>query len=254
MCFVDIQKAFDSVRLVDIVRLLKKENIPCNLIKLIVNIYMNTRMKVKHNEQISQAITTGQGIRQGDSLSPILFNLVMKHILNNLSNKKGYYFGSYNINSICYADDTVLIAESEDDLQRLLFQFYKTCQSFNMRISTQKTKCITISKEPLRCKLAINEYLIEQVMEIQYLGVTITSDGRSIKEAKEQSIKANRIAGCLNHSIWQNQYLRKDTKVRIYKAVIRPVLSYAAETRADSKKNMPNDGSVGNAGVEKNYK
>lgn len=91
-------------------------------------------------------------------------------------------------------------------------------------------------------------------MEIQYLGVTITSDGRSIKEAKEQSIKANRIAGCLNHSIWQNQYLRKDTKVRIYKAVIRPVLSYAAETRADSKKNMPNDGSVGNAGVEKNYK
>lgn len=193
-------------------------------------------MKVKHNEQISQAITTGQGIRQGDSLSPILFNLVMKHILNNLSNKKGYYFGSYNINSICYADDTVLIAENEDDLQRLLFQFYKTCQSFNMRISTQKTKCITISKEPLRCKLAINEYLIEQVMEIQYLGVTITSDGRSIKEAKEQSIKANRIAGCLNHSIWQNQYLRKDTKVRIYKAVIRPVLSYAAETRADSKK------------------
>lgn len=142
--------------------------------------------------------------------------------------------GKYNINILCYADDTLLIAENEDDLQRLLYEFSKICKNFNLKISTQKTKAMTIAKNPIRCKLVVDNQIIEQVLEIKYLGITLTSSGQTEKEIKEQIIKGNRIAGCLNYSIWYNKHLKQDSKVRIYKSIIRPILTYAAETRSET--------------------
>ena len=83
--------------------------------------------------------------------------------------------GDKEIKAICYADDVALISESEDDLQRLLYKFGQTASAFHMLISTSKTQCLTIAKEPLRCTLAVYEKSIEQVMNFKYLGVTITS-------------------------------------------------------------------------------
>ena len=64
----------------------------------------------------------------------------------------------------------------------------------------------------------------------------------------------SKISGCLNEIIWSNRYLRNVTKVRIYKSVIRPILTYAAETRNRYRKNYTNIGSNRNENVEKNYK
>ena len=52
------------------------------------------------------------------------------------------------------------------------------------------------------------------------------------------SIKASRISGCLNETIWSIKYLRNEAKVRIYKSIVRPILTYAAETRTDTAKTM----------------
>ena len=49
-------------------------------------------------------------------------------------------------------------------------------------------------------------------------------------EVRHQAIKASRISGCLNETIWSNKYLRNEAKVRIYKSVVRPIPTYAAET------------------------
>lgn len=160
----------------------------------------------------------------------------MNEIIRTLVKMNGYRMGAHKINILCYADDAVLFAECEDDLQRLLFQFYTASKRKNMEISINKTKCMTIAKDPLRCKLAIENKPIEQVMQLKYLGTTITSSGMSLQEVKDQVTKANRIAGCLNHAIWYNKYLRQESKLRIYKSVVRPILSYSAETRSDSVK------------------
>ena len=72
--------------------------------------------------------------------------------------------GDKEIKVICYAEDVVLISESEDHLQRLLYKFEKTASAFNMLISTSKTQCLTIAKKPLRCKLAVYERSMKQVM------------------------------------------------------------------------------------------
>ena len=56
---------------------------------------------------------------QGDSLSPLLFNIVMNEIIKYLKGLQGYPLGDENVNMVCYADDATLVADNEDDLQRL---------------------------------------------------------------------------------------------------------------------------------------
>ena len=63
--------------------------------------------------------------------------------------------GNKRIGVVCYAVDTAIIAESENDLKRQLFQFFQASHQLNKNISTSKTKCMTIAKQPLRCKLAV---------------------------------------------------------------------------------------------------
>ncbi|XP_055379481.1 uncharacterized protein LOC129610789 [Condylostylus longicornis] len=104
-----------------------------------------------------------------------------------------------------------------------------------MLISTSKTKSMTISKHPLRVKLAVYNQPIEQVMEFKYLGNLITSSRDLSKEVKTQSIKAASISGYLRDVIWKNSYMRISSKIRIYKTCVRPVLTYGVETRADTK-------------------
>ena len=64
--------------------------------------------------------------------------------------KRGYWMGDKEIKAIYYADHVVFISESEDDFQRLLYKFEQTASAVNMLISTSKTQCLTIAKEPLR--------------------------------------------------------------------------------------------------------
>ena len=101
-----------------------------------------------------------------------------------LTSPKSSTMGDKEIKAICYADDVVLISESEDNLQRLLYKFEETASAFNMLISTSKKQCITIAREPLRCKLAVYGRSMEQIMIFKYLGVTLLSSRDLQKEVK----------------------------------------------------------------------
>ena len=236
LCFIDLEKAFDRVQLRDIIHLLYDRQIPHNLIKTIENIYTGNSAQAKVNNEYTEPIPTEKGIRQGDSLSPLLFNIVMDEIIKKVRKLKGYRMGDREIKILCYADDAVLIGESEDDVQKLLQVFNRTAKSLNMNISTAKTKCMTTSKTPLRCKLVVDGKIIHQEMKFKYLGVEISGYGDVETEVREQTNKAARIAACLNNTIWRNKHMRIETKARIYKATIRPIMTYTAETRPETTK------------------
>ena len=95
-----------------------------------------------------------------------------------------------------------------------------------MLISTSKTQCLTIAKEPLRYKLAVYGKSMEQVMNFKYLGVTITSSG--------DLEKAFLISGYLRDIIWRSKYMSMDSQTRIYKTCVRTIMTYAIETRAEN--------------------
>ncbi|XP_045475000.1 uncharacterized protein LOC123680922 [Harmonia axyridis] len=105
-----------------------------------------------------------------------------------------------------------------------------------MKISSDKTKCMVISKEPVRCKLELEGVVIQQTMSFKYLGVEITSHRHLYSEVQQQATKAAQITGYLNTMVWQNKYMLQETKVRLYKAMVRPIMTYAVETRAETER------------------
>jgi hypothetical protein len=93
---------------------------------------------------------------------------------------------------------------------------------------------MVISKEPLRSKLVVEENVIEQIMEMKYLGIRLSSYGNMEDESKEQVTKANKVTCCLNDTIWRKKYIKKETKSRIYKAVVRLIKTYTAKIGPDT--------------------
>lgn len=138
--------------------------------------------------------------------------------------------GNRKIQILRDADDAALIAESEDDIQRQTYNFNTTSKKYNMSISAEKNKCVITSKYRLPCK--IDGKIIKQEMKFKYLGIVINGY-RDIEEVRQVS-RENKAAGSLNETIWKNKHLRQDTKARIYKTTIRPIMT--AETRPDKCK------------------
>ncbi|XP_019755972.1 uncharacterized protein LOC109534668 [Dendroctonus ponderosae] len=159
----------------------------------------------------------------------------MEEFVRSVRGLKGYKIGGAKIKIVCYADETALIAESEDDLQRLLHLFNLKAKSLNMEISPTKTKCLTTSKTPLRCKLELDRRVIEQKMKSNYLGVELSGFGDIEAEMRDQTTKAIRIVGCLN-AICCNKSMGTDAEPRIYKTVVRWVMRYTAETTPETTK------------------
>jgi hypothetical protein len=75
--------------------------------------------------------------------------------------------------------------------------------------------------------------MIEQVSNFNYLGVEISAKRDLKQEVRIQTTKAARISGCLCNLIWRNKHMSAECRVRIYKTNVRPVLTYASETRAE---------------------
>lgn len=113
------------------------------------------------NNELLDPIPLKSEIRQGDGLSPILFNLIMDQIIQG-TKTAGKGLTKAEIKPVSYADDAVLTAEGEDDLQRML------CAS-------QKTKSIVIAKEPTKYKLCVNNNTIQQMISLKYLGIEFSS-------------------------------------------------------------------------------
>ncbi|CAG9826684.1 unnamed protein product [Diabrotica balteata] len=88
----------------------------------------------------------------------------------------------------------------------------------------------------LGCKLELECQIIKQVMKFKYLGIILSICGKLETKLKDQVNRANRAAGYLNETIWRNKNIGKETKGRIYKTVIRPIMTYAAERRPDTER------------------
>ena len=89
-------------------------------IQLLANLYWNQQAAVRHNGEVSESVNIKQDIRQGCVASPHLFALYTEMIMRNIEGKEGFRVGGTVINNLRYADDTVIIAETEEELQQLI--------------------------------------------------------------------------------------------------------------------------------------
>ena len=121
-CFIDYAKAFDCVDHNKLWKILKEMGIPDHLTCLLRNLYAGHQATVRSGHGTTDCFQIGKGVRQGCILSPCLFNLYAEYIMRNSGleeTQAGIKIAGRNINNFRYADDTTLMAESEEELKSL---------------------------------------------------------------------------------------------------------------------------------------
>ena len=117
-CFIDYAKAFDCVDHNKLWKILKEMGIPDHLICLLRNLYTGQEATVRTGHETTDWFQIGKGVLQGCILSPCLFNFSAEYIMRSTGleeTQAGIKIAGRNINNLRYADDTTLLAESEEE-------------------------------------------------------------------------------------------------------------------------------------------
>ena len=117
--------------------------LPYHLTCLLRNLYAGQEATVKTGHGTIDWFQIGKGVHQGCMLSPCLFNLYAEYITRNTGldeAKAGIKIAGRNINNLIYADDTTLMAESEEKLKSLLIQVKEESEKVGLKLNIQKSK------------------------------------------------------------------------------------------------------------------
>ena len=142
-CFIDYPKAFDCVDHNKLWKILKEMGIPDHLTCLLGNLYAGQEATVRTGQGTTDRFQIRKGVRQGCILSPCLFNLYAEYIMRNAGLEEaqaGIKITGRNINNLRYADDTTLMAESEEELKGLLMKVKEESEKVGLKLNIQKTR------------------------------------------------------------------------------------------------------------------
>ena len=118
LCFIDCAKAFDCVNHNKLWEILKEMGIPDHLTCLLRNLYAGQEATVRTGHGTTDWFQIGKGVHQGCILSPCLFNFYAEYVMRNAGLEEaqaGIKIAGRNLNNLRYADDTTLMAESDEE-------------------------------------------------------------------------------------------------------------------------------------------
>lgn len=236
ICFLDYMKAFDKVKHDSLFQILENLDIDGKDLRIIRNLYWDQKAAIRINNDNSNYTGIKRGVRQGCVLSPDLFNIFSEMILRNLENVEGIKIGGNNCNNIRYADDIVLLASNEQDLQKMIDIVSKESIKRGLSLNIKKTECMSVSKNKNipRCNVCINGEPIKQVNRFNYLGSIITSDGRCDEDIKKRIALSKQAFQKMN-PILKNRTISINTKTRVLKCYVWSILLYGSECWTISK-------------------
>ena len=127
-------------------KILKEMGIPEDLTCLLRNLYAVQEATVRTRHGTTDWLQIGKGVRQSCMLSPCFFNLYADYIMRNAGLEEaqaGIKIAGRNIGNLRYADDTTLMAESEEELKSLLMKVKEESEKAGLKLNIQKTKIMT---------------------------------------------------------------------------------------------------------------
>ena len=171
--FLDLQKAYDSVDRNILWNKLRKLGFGGKFLDSIISMYKGDFVTCQTNGVTTEPVYLGRGLRQGCSLSPLLFALYVVDMSRELvSSNLGVLLRKICVSALLFADDIVLIGKSSEALKLLLRIIQKHCTNLRMKISITKSKVMSCSndiwelfeeQEVVGC--------LEKVLQFRYLGV-----------------------------------------------------------------------------------
>ena len=203
--------------------------IPDHLTCLLRNLYAGQEATVRTGHGTTDWFQIGKGVHQGCILLPCLFNFYAESIMRNAGLEEaqaGIKIAGRNISNLRYADNTTLVAESEEELKSLLMKVKEDGEKAGLKFNIQNTK-ITASS-PIT-SWQIDGETMETVAGFIFLGSKITADGYCSHEIKRCFLLGRKAITNLD-SISKSRDITLLTKVRLVKAMVFPVVMYGCES------------------------
>ena len=224
-CFIDYAKALDCVDHNKLWKILQEMGIPDHLTCLLRNLYAGQEATVRTGHGTTDWFQIGEGVCQGCILSHCLFNLYAEYIKRNAGLEEaqaGIKISRRNINNLRYADDTILMAESEEELKSLLMKVKVDSENVDLKLNIQKMKIMASG--------TITSWEIdgETVSNFIFGGSKITADGDCSHEIKRRLLLGKVMTNL--DSVIKSRDITLPTKVHLVKAMVFPVVMYGCES------------------------
>ncbi|KAG6444869.1 hypothetical protein O3G_MSEX003550 [Manduca sexta] len=253
LCFVDLEKAFDSVPREALWIIMTKLGCPDKFVRLLRLLHDDMACCVTVNDEQSEFFSVTCGVKQGCVLAPTLFSLyfavVVREAIQQLSEGIRIRFrmdgGLFNLSrlrsrtkvsvatiaEIMYADDLCFVTETPMGLQRLMDSLDSACTRFGLKISIKKTEVMVVNAsgnpQPGIC---IGGNSLDCVEKFKYLGSTITSKCDLDAEINSRIGAAAAAYGRLRAKVFRSHDLKLSTKINVYRLIVLPNLLYSSET------------------------
>ena len=201
---------------------------PDHLTFLLRNLYAGQEATVRTGHGTTDWFQIGKRVRQGCILSPCLFNLHAEYIMRNTGldeAQDGIKIAWRNVNNLRYADDTTLMAESEE-LKSLLMKVKEESEKVGLKLSIEKSKIM--ASGPIT-SWQIDGEIMETVSDFIFLSSKITADGDYSHKIKRRLLLGRKVMTNLDN-IFKSRDITLPTKVCLVKAVVFPVIMYGCES------------------------
>ena len=231
-CFIDYKTAFDKIWHQGLLFKLTNLGINNNFFNMIKSMYSKIDLRIKLGDNLTDTFASDIGVRQGDNLSPSLFNIyiddLQKHIKEK-SNTDPVTIGNYSLNSLFYADDIVLVSRTKKGLQNCIDALKDYSDTWRLQVNMDKTKTLIFNnKEPLNNEIFwYGPQQIQATETYTYLGIDFNSSGTLSPAITSLYKKGLKALYKLQQIIDNNTNIK--TTLHIFDHTIKPILLYGSE-------------------------
>ena len=230
MAFLDFRKAFDTVWRNGLLTVAWNLGIRGRVWNILNSLYQNVQCNVKMGDIVTDFFDIEGGVKQGCVLSPILFCLYINELSKMLNEHDvGIHIMGVNIKCLFWADDVVLLADNDHDLQRMLNIAAEFSHKWRLNFNHDKSNILITGKRINNHKLwQLGDDYISEVNTYKYLGVHISRNLSDHMHLNETIKKGNRLIGYIKSIInSQDDFNRVYYGDVLWRSVALPTINYA---------------------------
>ena len=239
VAFMDLEKAYDRVDRDAMWQVMEIYGIGGKVLKGIKSFYEEGRACVRVGSKASESFVVRMGLRQGCVMSPWLFNMFMDGVVREVYSRvagMGVKMtvedgGEWVLSQLLFADDTALVAESAEQLQRLVTEFGKVCKRRKLRVNVEKSKvmCGGGSEDREMPNIMLNGERMEVVNSFKYLGSCFDSEGGVKGDVSMRVGEGTKAFGALKR-VWRGRGVTLGVKRELYERIVVPTVMYGSES------------------------